>query len=130
MQAENGFFYNFMWKDHSINKTFRTSVAEPNWWSWRALWVLMEDYKYFANSKTENILAFRQSIEKTIRAIKKNIPKEKGKVLRRSRVRVSSAPQNALIHSVLRLFYFCAFLKSHCQCIEYVGKHKQHGMNS
>ncbi len=81
MQAENGFFYNFMLEDHSINKTFRTSIAEPNWWSWRALWVLMEDYKYFANSKTENIITVKQSIEKTIQAIKKNIPKEKGKVL-------------------------------------------------
>ncbi|MGE5811979.1 MAG: hypothetical protein ACM339_10775, partial [Ignavibacteria bacterium] len=40
MQAENGFFYNFIWEDHSINTNYRTSVAEPNWWSWRALWAL------------------------------------------------------------------------------------------
>ncbi len=42
MQAENGFFYNFIWKDGSINRDFKTSVAEPNWWSWRALWALSE----------------------------------------------------------------------------------------
>jgi hypothetical protein len=81
MQAENGFFYNFMWEDHSINKTFRTSVAEPNWWSWRALWVLMENYKYSANSKTEKTIVVWQSIEKIIEAIKKYIPKERGKIL-------------------------------------------------
>lgn len=81
MQAENGFFYNFIWEDNSINKTFRTSVAEPNWWSWRALWVLMEGYKYLGNSHTERTIAVKASIEKTIEAIKKYIPKEKGKVL-------------------------------------------------
>ena len=81
MQSENGFFYNFMWEDHSINKTFRTSLAEPNWWSWRALWALMEDYKYFGNSNSERANTVKTSIEKIIKAIKKNIPKEKGKVL-------------------------------------------------
>ena len=40
MQADNGYFYNFLWPDLSINKTYRTSVAEPNWWSWRAFWAL------------------------------------------------------------------------------------------
>ncbi len=40
MQAENGYFYNFLWPGDSINTTFRTSVAVPDWWSWRALWAL------------------------------------------------------------------------------------------
>jgi hypothetical protein len=40
MQAENGWFHNFIWHDLSINKTYRTSLAEPNWWSWRAFWAL------------------------------------------------------------------------------------------
>ena len=40
MQAPNGYFYNFLWPDNSINTTFRTSVAVPDWWSWRALWAL------------------------------------------------------------------------------------------
>lgn len=40
MQAENGFFHNFIWHNLSINKTYRTSLAEPNWWSWRAFWAL------------------------------------------------------------------------------------------
>ncbi|MCJ7554658.1 MAG: hypothetical protein MUO34_12325, partial [Ignavibacteriaceae bacterium] len=81
MQAENGFFYNFIWEDNSINKTFKTSVAEPNWWSWRALWVIMEGYKYLGNSNTERTLAVKASIEKTIEAIKRFIPKEKEEVI-------------------------------------------------
>lgn len=81
MQAENGFFYNFIWEDGSINKTFRTSVAEPNWWSWRALWSLMEYYKYFVNTTDEKTFAVKASVEKTIAAIKKFVPKEKGKIL-------------------------------------------------
>jgi uncharacterized protein YyaL (SSP411 family) len=40
MQAENGYFHNFIWHDLSINKTYRTSLAEPNWWTWRAFWAL------------------------------------------------------------------------------------------
>jgi hypothetical protein len=40
MQAENGYFHNFIWNNLSINKEYRTSLAEPNWWSWRAFWAL------------------------------------------------------------------------------------------
>jgi hypothetical protein len=47
MQAQNGFFYNFIWEDHSVNKDYRTSVAEPNFWSWRALWALTEAHSFY-----------------------------------------------------------------------------------
>ena len=40
MQADNGYFYNFLWGDLSINKTYRTSLPRPDWWSWRAFWAL------------------------------------------------------------------------------------------
>lgn len=46
MQARNGFFYNFIWKDYSIDSTYKTSVAEPNWWSWRAIWFLTEAHNF------------------------------------------------------------------------------------
>ena len=81
MQAENGFFYNFIWEDGSINKTYKTSVAEPNWWSWRALWALMEYSKQFENLLDSRTIRVKQSIEKTIAAIKLDIPKEKEKIL-------------------------------------------------
>lgn len=44
MQNENGYFNNFMWNDFSINTTYRTTVAELNWWSIRALWALETAY--------------------------------------------------------------------------------------
>jgi hypothetical protein len=47
MQAENGYFYNFLFGNLTINKTFKTSVAEPNWWSWRAFWCLNDSYNYY-----------------------------------------------------------------------------------
>lgn len=77
MQAENGFFYNFIWKDGSINKTYRTSLPEPNWWSWRALWALTEHYKQFNNLSDSRTVRVKQSIEKTIAVIKRYLPKEK-----------------------------------------------------
>jgi len=46
MQAENSYYYNFLWGDMSINKTYRTSLPEPNWWSWRALWALAQAYPH------------------------------------------------------------------------------------
>lgn len=40
MQAENGYFHNFIWAGGRINREYRTSLAELNWWSLRALWGL------------------------------------------------------------------------------------------
>ena len=40
MQADNGYFHNFIWADGRINREYRTSLAELNWWSLRALWGL------------------------------------------------------------------------------------------
>ena len=40
MQNANGYFHNFVWPDGSINTSYRTSLAEMNWWSFRALWAL------------------------------------------------------------------------------------------
>lgn len=42
MQAPNGYYYNFVWQDGSINRDGRTSLPEPNFWSWRALWAFGE----------------------------------------------------------------------------------------
>ncbi|MCB9352488.1 MAG: hypothetical protein H6573_34140 [Lewinellaceae bacterium] len=42
MQAENGYFYNFLLPDKQINRQHRNSQAIPNWWSWRAFWALSE----------------------------------------------------------------------------------------
>jgi hypothetical protein len=46
-QNSNGYFNNFIWSDLSTNLTYKTSVAELNWWSLRALWSLEEAYPLF-----------------------------------------------------------------------------------
>jgi hypothetical protein len=80
MQAESGYFYNFIWEDNSINKTFKTSVAEANWWSWRALWAMTEGYDYLINNNEERSIKVKKSISRIIENIKKNTPKEKNDV--------------------------------------------------
>ncbi|GAB3248224.1 hypothetical protein GCM10027347_04370 [Larkinella harenae] len=57
LQSANGYFYNFLWPDRTINTTFQTSVNQPNWWSWRALWFLSEAQPYY--QKTDAALATR-----------------------------------------------------------------------
>ncbi|QHV98592.1 hypothetical protein [Spirosoma endbachense] len=47
LQSENGYFYNFIFGNLSINKAGSTSINQPNWWSWRALWSLTEAYPYY-----------------------------------------------------------------------------------
>lgn len=71
-RAENGYFYNFIYPDHSINKTYKTSVAEPNWWTWRALWALTEAYPTLA--KTDEALA--KKVHQTIFATTEVIYKD------------------------------------------------------
>ena len=42
MQAGDGYFYNFLQTDGTINTGGMTSMAVQNWWSWRALQTLTE----------------------------------------------------------------------------------------
>jgi len=42
MQADNGYFYNFIWDDYTIHKYYTRSEAKGDWWSYRALWALTE----------------------------------------------------------------------------------------
>lgn len=76
MQADNGYFYNFIWDDYSINKDFKTSVAAPNWWSWRALWGLTESYEAYKKSNPVFAKRIWNSIERIVNSIKKDIPEE------------------------------------------------------
>ncbi len=42
MQAENGFFYNFMLPGGQVNKEHQNSRAAAAFWAWRAFWALTE----------------------------------------------------------------------------------------
>ena len=76
MQAENGYFYNFVWSDYTINIKHENSLAEPNWWSWRALWALTESYKYYKTQDSIFAVKIWDSVEKLIFNIKREIPNE------------------------------------------------------
>ncbi len=73
MQNSNGYFNNFIWNDLSINTSYKTSVAELNWWSFRALWALESVYDLL---KPEQELAKRIIVasEKLIVNIRRDIP--------------------------------------------------------
>lgn len=74
LQSDNGYFYNFIWDDYSINKDFKTSVAEPNWWSWRALWALMVSYDYYKQNDPVFAERIWKSVEGLITVLKEIIP--------------------------------------------------------
>ncbi len=66
MQAENGFFYNFIWKDFTKDTTYKTSVAEPNWWTWRAIWALGESQKFFSKNDKRISEQIKPVLNKTV----------------------------------------------------------------
>ncbi|MCX6151262.1 MAG: hypothetical protein NTX22_12100 [Ignavibacteriales bacterium] len=70
MQQENSYFCNFIWQDYSINKTYKTSVAEPNWWTWRAVWALTEAYNVFKNSNGELAEKLKVALNRSYNKIK------------------------------------------------------------
>jgi len=76
MQAKNGYFYNFLWGDMSINKTYKTSVAEPNWWSWRALWALSEIYPELSGDLAKQTKLATEKIIETVKNKYLELPKD------------------------------------------------------
>jgi hypothetical protein len=70
MQNENGWFNNFIWKDLSINRTYQTTVAEPSWWSWRALWALERGLPRIQTENPELAARVTSSIDILIENIK------------------------------------------------------------
>lgn len=63
MQAANGMFCNFIYADHSINKTRHNSQPKADWWSWRAVWALGEAYPIFVQIEPD----FADKIEESIK---------------------------------------------------------------
>lgn len=76
LQSENGYFYNFIFPDYSINKNGKTSINTPNWWSWRAGWILTESLTSLPASDSVLADSVHQSLDKLFAAVKKDIPKK------------------------------------------------------
>jgi hypothetical protein len=73
MQADNGYFYNFLQSGNVINKYGITSINQPKWWSWRALQALTTADLLI---KSKDVLLANQIdvvINKLIGAIKKDM---------------------------------------------------------
>ncbi|MCH8326168.1 MAG: hypothetical protein IIB83_06370 [Bacteroidetes bacterium] len=77
MQADNGFFYNFIFDDYSINRDHKNSINEPNWWSWRAMWALSEGYLHFVNVDKDFADIIYERLEKVTEELKKIINVER-----------------------------------------------------
>ena len=78
MQAPNGYFYNFLFPDNSINKEGVTSSATPNWWSWRALQTLTEAAPLMKKVDADLAKNMDASVDKLVQNIKAdlaNLPK-------------------------------------------------------
>jgi len=69
MQNKNGWFNNFIWNDLSINSSYKTSIAEPSWWSWRALWALESVLPELQKSNLALAKKIEESIDKLIQNI-------------------------------------------------------------
>ncbi len=73
MQADNGYFHNFIWGDGRINRDYRTSLAELNWWSLRALWGL-EAALSAMPSPSPTAERARAAADRLVAALKRDLP--------------------------------------------------------
>jgi len=73
MQSSNGYFNNFIKTDGTINTDYRTSVAELNWWSLRALWGLEAAYRQLPHD-SDLARQVAASITRLVGNLKRDLP--------------------------------------------------------
>ena len=82
-----GYFYNFVDRKDGklvINKNGITSKAEPNWWTWRAIWFLGYIYQEIAKTSPDLSAEIKGALDLTFQTINKdftfegNVKTEKG----------------------------------------------------
>lgn len=86
MQQPDGEFYNFITRDHTINRTGITSVRSFDWWAARGLWALgygfrvfSEADQVFAATLEERILWTLVPIEKALERYGEYFPESDGR---------------------------------------------------
>lgn len=77
MQSENGYFYNFIFSDHTINKEHENSINRAVWWSWRALWALTESYPVMEELDTQLSNRILEAAKKLVENTKNEFPRAK-----------------------------------------------------
>ncbi|WP_156025894.1 hypothetical protein [Sphingomonas phyllosphaerae] len=73
MQADNGYFHNFIWAGGRINREYRTSLAELNWWSLRALWGLEAALRKLP-ATSETARRTRAAADRLVENLKRDLP--------------------------------------------------------
>ncbi len=110
MRADNGYFYNFILEDNSINKTYQRSLPEANWWSWRALWAMLEALPTMEKTDPELADQINKTVSVSLRAIlkdrvfEKKFTQESGFDIPDWLVFGSAADQTAILISALCLY--------------------------
>jgi hypothetical protein len=66
METEDGLFYNFIFADHSINRTGKTSYSSFGWWAARGVWAMATGYRVFKNIDTAFAARLRSGIDRTL----------------------------------------------------------------
>ena len=95
MQANNGFFYNFIFDDYSINKDHKNSINEPNWWSWRAMWALSKGYLHFVNVDKDFADIIYKRLKKITKELKKIINAERETKIINGKDKITWLPQKS-----------------------------------
>jgi hypothetical protein len=76
LQADNGYFHNFIWVGGRINREYRTSLAELNWWSLRALWGLEAALKKLP-AKSDTARRAQVAADRLVANLKRDLPIER-----------------------------------------------------
>ena len=65
MQAPDGQFCNFVYRDHSINTTGRTSLKSFGWWAARGVWSLGLGYRLFEKTDPSFAGTLKKALERS-----------------------------------------------------------------
>jgi hypothetical protein len=65
METDDGEFYNFVFADHTINRTGKTSYKSFGWWAARGVWCMSLGYRIFKNVDTAFASRLKDGITRT-----------------------------------------------------------------
>lgn len=66
MQADNGDFYNFVRRDHSVNRDGKTSFKSFGWWAGRGLWAMSLGYRLMRDVDSRFASNLKQCIQRSL----------------------------------------------------------------
>ena len=127
LQAENGYFNNFIYPDGTVNTTYKTSVAEANWWTWRAVWFLSHIYEDMKTIDSDLAAKIKGALDISVGVIKTDL-KLKGEIELQEGIEVASwlpndgADQSSVLLLGLTNYYKITGDKEVAEIIERLGE--------